>query len=863
VATEEIERRLVAILMADVAGYSRLIGVDDEGTLAQLNSHHAELIEPKIKQNRGRIVRTTGDGLLVLFVSAVDALRCAVEIQRSMIQRNAQIPADRQINFRMGVNVGDIVEGASIHGDGINVAARLEALAEPGGICVSSRVQEDAQGSLVRLGIAFEDIGQHQLKNIQHTVRIYRVLPDHAQSKAKPSVSAPPAARSGGPEHSASVQEITVLLADMEGFRGLPERLGVHSVPFMSEYFDLISHHVHAHGGTTAKFIAETVVAFWNGSGQAADACRAAVACQRALQTTHASGNALKARIAINSGTAVVGTVGPSTQRSFAIMGETLNVAAALERACMRYGTKIIIGEETWRLASKQIHVRELDGLLLQGHSAELQIYELLGFVGDEWERPNWLSLYEAGLEAYRARNFSAAIDSFQTLLTINESDKPSQVMIERCSLLLKAQPKGDDDATVATITPRRRLTLPDKPSIAVLAFANLSSDPDQEYVVDGIVEDIITELSRFSELFVIARNSSFQYKCKAVDVRHVGRELGVRYVLEGSARQVGDRIRLSAQLIEAATGTHRWAERYDRTLEDVFAVQDEVVRTIVAIMTAHVRQAEIERLRAKPPNSWQAYDYYLQAVQALASFTSTNNVAHIEEARRLLQQSLAIDPSYARSYAALAGIYVTAWYSPTGEPGEDFLKPAVLEQAHGFARKAVQLDRNLPQAHAALGFVLTSKHQHDACIAAFEKAVSLNPNYVDWRFASALIRAGDSKRAIEVVHAYMRLDPFYVPYAHICLAFAHYMLEQYSQSLPLLRDYVAQLPTYRPARSLLAATLAQMGHPEEARAEAAEFRRLFPSYTISGIGRQLTAFKYPRDDKHFFDGLRKAGLPE
>jgi class 3 adenylate cyclase len=447
VATEEIERRLVAILMADVAGYSRLIGMDDEGTLGQLNAHHAELIEPKIKQNRGRIVRTTGDGLLVLFVSAVDALRCAVEIQRSMIQRNAQIPADRQINFRMGVNVGDIVEGASIHGDGINVAARLEALAEPGGICVSSRVQEDAQGSLVRLGIAFEDIGQHQLKNIQHTVRIYRVLPDHAQSKAKPSVSAPPAARSGGPEHSASVQEITVLLADMEGFRGLPERLGVHSVPFMSEYFDLISHHVHAHGGTTAKFIAETVVAFWNGSGQAADACRAAVACQRALQTTHASGNALKARIAINSGTAVVGTVGPSTQRSFTIMGETLNVAVALERAGMRYGTKIIIGEETWRLASKQIHVRELDGLSVQGHSAELQIYELLGLVGDEWERPNWLSLYEAGLEAYRARNFSEAIDSFRTLLTIKESDKPSQVMLERCSLLLKAQPKDNNDS--------------------------------------------------------------------------------------------------------------------------------------------------------------------------------------------------------------------------------------------------------------------------------------------------------------------------------------------------------------------------------------------------------------------------------
>src|SRR5262249_18992388 len=186
VASEEIERRLAAILMADVAGYSRLIGIDDEGTLAQLNAHHAELIEPKIREHRGRIVRTTGDGLLVLFVSAVDALRCAVEIQRTMTQRNAQIPADRQINFRMGVNFGDIVEGTSIHGDGINVAARLEALAEAGGICVSSRVQEDAQGSLGRLGIVFEDIGQYQLKNIDHTVHIYRALLDHAATTVKP-----------------------------------------------------------------------------------------------------------------------------------------------------------------------------------------------------------------------------------------------------------------------------------------------------------------------------------------------------------------------------------------------------------------------------------------------------------------------------------------------------------------------------------------------------------------------------------------------------------------------------------------------------------------------------------------------------
>ena len=210
-------------------------------------------------------------------------------------------------------------------------------------------------------------------------------------------------------------------------------------------------------------------------------------------------------------------------------------------------------------------------------------------------------------------------------------------------------------------------LTLPDKPSIAVLAFANLSADPEQEYFADGIVEDIITELSRFCELFVIARNSSFQYKGKAVDVRQVGRDLGVRYVLEGSVRRGGDRLRISAQLIDAATGVHRWAEHYDRKLEDVFAVQDEVVRTIVAILAAHVRKAETERTRAKPPNSWQAYDYYLQAADAFASFTSSFSVEDLYETRRLLQQSLAIDANYARSYAILAQTHQRRLGPPLG----------------------------------------------------------------------------------------------------------------------------------------------------------------------------------------------------
>ena len=594
-AGEQIERRLVAILMADVAGYSRLIGIDDEGTLAQLNAHHTELIEPKIKEHRGRTVRATGDGLLVLFVSAVEALRCAVEIQRAMTERNAQIPADRRIEFRMGVNVGDIVEGASIHGDGINVAARLEALADAGGVCVSSRVKEDAQGSLVRLGVAIEDIGQHQLKNIDHAVHIYRVLLDHAATTVKPKQAPTPAP------------------------------------------------------------------------------------------------------------------------------------------------------------------------------------------------------------------------------------------------------------------------ALPDKPSIAVLPFANLSSDPEQEYLVDGIVEDIITELSRFSELFVIARNSSFQYKGGAIDVRQVGRELGVRYVLEGSVRHVGDRIRISAQLIDAATGAHRWADRYDRVIEDVFALQDEVARTVAGLLAAYVSKSETERTFLKPPSTWQAYDFFLRAADAFASYYRLMRVAPIYETRRLLDECLTIDPRFARAYVLRSMTHVTTWALRLDG---DYMQPAALEAAHQAAEKAVQFDPNLPQAHYQLGFVLGFKVQREAAVAECERAAALNPSLTDWRFAAVLVHAGQPERAIEVAKAHLRVDPFALPIAHGFLGLAYYMRRRYPEAILALHELVSQAPDLRFGRAWLTAAYAQSGRLNEARAQASEILRIDPSWTITGIFRK-GSYLVDQDVDHLVDGLRKAGLPE
>ena len=297
-------------------------------------------------------------------------------------------------------------------------------------------------------------------------------------------------------------------------------------------------------------------------------------------------------------------------------------------------------------------------------------------------------------------------------------------------------------------------LPLPDKPSIAVLAFTNMSGDPGQEYFSDGITEDIITGLSRFSELFVIARNSSFQYKGKSPDIRQVGRELGVRYVLEGSIRRAGDRVRISAQLIDAVTGAHRWAERYDRELKDVFAVQDEVSRAIVAILVAQVNKAEAERTLLKPPATWQAHDFFMRASDIWTAVRSSFNVADLYEARRLLERSIALDPNYARAYATLSYTHLFAWIFRLDE---DHLSPTALERAHRLARQAVQLDPNLPIAHAQLGQVLTFQGQHEQSIAEFEKAMALNPNFTDWRFGTILLRAGEPERAIQVLETHMR----------------------------------------------------------------------------------------------------------
>lgn len=398
-----------------------------------------------------------------------------------------------------------------------------------------------------------------------------------------------------------------------------------------------------------------------------------------------------------------------------------------------------------------------------------------------------------------------------------------------------------------------------DRPSIAVLPFVNLKGEEQQNYFSDGISSEIITELSRFSDLFVIARSSTFQYKGKTVDIRQIGRELGVRYVLEGSIRRDDDRIRISAELIDAVTGAHRWAERYDRELRDVFAVQDEVVRTIVAILAVQVIRAEAERTLLKPPATWEAYDYYLRGAEAFATGLSQLPTAALYEARQFLERSIAIDPGYARALAVLGRTYAYAYVEPRDA---DYLNPAALERANTLARTAVRLDPNLPQARALLGAVLMFSSRHEEALVEYERGFALNPNFIDYGFGLCLVFAGQPAKAIEMMQASMRLDPHRNSTRLAYMGNAHYMLGRYAEAVPPLRESALQMPNLRITHLWLAAAYAQLGQLVEARAAAADVLRIEPGFTIDRWKR-TAVYKRPEDAEHLFDGLRKAALPE
>ena len=582
-AEARVERRLAAILAADVVGYSRLMGINEEGTLAALKTHQRELLDPKIAEHRGRIVKTTGDGALVEFASAVDAVRCAVEIQRAMSERSAAIPEDRRIDFRIGINVGDIIiDEGDVYGDGVNIAARLEGIADRGGICISDDTFRQVRD---KIDVGFDDAGERQLKNIERPVRVYRVQ------------------------------------------------------------------------------------------------------------------------------------LGKTVQR------------------------------------------------------------------------------------------------------------------VERAPASTK------------------------RPSIAVLPFKNMSGDPEQEYFADGMVDEIITGLSRIKWLSVVSRNSSYLFKNRPATMKDVAATLGVRYVLEGGVRKSGNRVRITAQLIDAETDAHLWAEQYDRLLEDVFALQDEITMCVVGAIEPSVRKAEIDRIKRQRPDNFTAYDLLLQSQQ----FVFAGMPAEAAKAITLLEQALKLEPNYSAAHAYLSWC-LHARFGRGGLREEDRLA------AVDHARAAVALGNDDATALAIAALVLAyDGHDVSTALKVFDRALELsncNVFALCWN-AAILAWIGRSELAIERAQRALRLGPFdsLIWRAHHALSIAYFDSHRYGDAADSARSVIAANSAYSLPRAILAAALVRLGRLDEARAAARTVLEYEPSFTIHGTARY--AELEPAVFRPMADAWREAGLPE
>jgi len=590
-----MERRLAAILAADVVGYSRLMGIHEEETLATLNAYR-EVIDRLVVDLHGRVFGSAGDSVIAEFASPVEAVRCAVEIQQEIETRNAKLPEDRRMHFRIGVNLGDVMaEGDNLFGDGVNVAARLEGLAKAGGVCVSGTVFYHVRSKVKQ---EFEDLGQRQVKNIPEPLRVYRL---------------------------------------------------------------------------------------------------------------------------------VIGTV--------------------------------------------------------------------------QIERPT--SAFEASIDLDFA--------------------------------------------------------VPDYPSIAVLPFTVMSADPEQEFFADGITEDIITALSKISSLLVVARNSTFTYKGQAVDVKRVSREQGVRYVLEGSVRKAGQRVRVSAQLIDATTGHHLWAERYDRDLEDIFAVQDEITHKVVIALDVRLSSGERVRVLSSGTKNLEAWE----CVRLSLDHTSRGTPEGQREARRLCEKALDLDPNYATAWAMLGWAHHNDVDVGMGNAPEAS-REAALGSAMDCAKKALGLDPSCADAYSLLGICHLSKGEHDRAIAMSEKAVELAPNHAENLAVSAVVlnKSGRPERSLELIRKAMRLSPVYPSWFLWVLGTAYRLTGQTDRAVGAFEAAIKLTADYLAPHVGLVSTLGEIGREKDAKASRLEILRLDPDFSIKKYIRGLS-YRNPADPARIAEGLRRAGLPE
>jgi adenylate cyclase len=595
---ERVQRRLAAILAADVVGYSRLMGTDEVGTLSRLKQSLADVVKPQVAAHSGRIFKLMGDGALIEFASAVDAVVCAVEIQNKIAERNAQLPEERRILYRIGINVGDvIIEGDDVYGDGVNVAARVEALADPGGIYISRTARDQVRD---RIPINIEDRGEQNLKNIARPIHVFSVIL----------------------------------------------------------------------GGDGAVIVEED--------------------------------------------------------------GAAASTAAAAAKS------------------------------------------------------------------------------------------------------------------PVAPI-------VPDKPSIAVLAFDNMSDDPDQAYFSDGIGEDIITDLSKLSNLHVIARNSSFAYKGQAVSIPDVAAELGVRYVLEGSVRKAGNRVRVTAQLIDATTGGHIWADRFDRDLTDIFAVQDELTREIVTALKLRLTVDDKDRLTHKIAVDIEAYNLFLRGREHTWAHTRNGNI----EGRKLLERALEIEPGYAAAQARIAFSLVIDYANGWSDDPERTLRDGLLR-----AEQAVEDDNDEAQAHFALSAACIWSRDLDRALAEAERCLALMPNSPEGylTMSHAQIFAGDAAAALETINTYMTLDPHFPDLTLHFLAEAHISLGQYEEAVDALNLRLERNPDSATGHALLASCYGNLGRIEDGRAALVRLNLIDPDFSIERR-RQVLPFRNPADFERRLDGMRKAGM--
>jgi adenylate cyclase len=757
------------------------MGVDEVGTLNALKAIRRELADPAIAAHHGRIVKTTGDGILVEFPSVVDAVSCAVAIQDGMVARNAGVPEDKCIVFRIGINIGDIIiDEADIHGDGVNVAARLEGLADPGGICVSGAAHDQVLG---KLDVVFEDMGDRSLKNIARPIRVHRVRWDGAMERQLPAI-----------ERTGERRVAVIMFADLAGFSPMMEHNEDEAIAWLSALRrEVIEPQVLKHAGRILRMIGDGFVADFSSASEA-------VKCAIAIQTLAArhrgseDQEAPEFRIGINLGEIILDGRGDA-------FGVGVNVARFLETRC-EPGKLLISGKVFDEIAGRLGHLFESRG----EHAVKNLTQPVRTYAWGGHADPN----------------ASGGISSM-------------------------AAP------TVGSVPP-----LPDKPSIAVLPFQNMSGDPEQEYFADGMVEEIITSLSRVRSFFVIARNSSFTYKGRGVNVKQVGRELGVRYVLEGSVRRGGKRLRVTCQLIEAATNRHVWADRFDGDLEDIFELQDSVAQKVVAAIEPSLRLAEVERALRSRPEDLTAYDSYLRALPHAYSVS----VEGIGKALEMLDRAIAVDPNYGQAHGLAGWCYLWLRANNLRRPENT----VALGMSH--IERALSLDPNDPMILWVGGMsAVVLARQHDRGLELTERSVALNPNSAlgwasrGWVQQFSRAPVGPTIESFETAMRLSPLDPLSW-YFHGGIGQAHSRAGRYEQAIEWQERALRQNPHFAALRRGLVVCNVRLNRWDEASAQAQKILEADPEFTISKWMENVFLREGPGNEQYARD-LRLAGLPE